>query len=123
MYRNEEAVGRAIQDSGLPRDAVFVTSKLAPKEQVRRLIEALHACIWTHDIDHGASPSYVSQGAGKAYAAMCDSVDALGLGYVDLYLIHWPGASGLKSEDPANARLRHESYRDLQQGLAEGNGV
>lgn len=34
MYRNEEAVGRAIRDSGLPREAVFVTSKLAPKEQV-----------------------------------------------------------------------------------------
>jgi diketogulonate reductase-like aldo/keto reductase len=44
----------------------------------------------------------------------------LGLHYIDLYLIHWPGASGLKSEDPENARLRHESYRELQRGLEEG---
>lgn len=35
VYRNEEEVGRAVRDSGLPREAVFVTSKLAPKDQVR----------------------------------------------------------------------------------------
>lgn len=35
VYRNEEAVGRAIRDSGLPRESVFVTTKLAPKDQVR----------------------------------------------------------------------------------------
>lgn len=34
VYRNEEAVGRAIRDSGLPRESVFVTTKLAPKDQV-----------------------------------------------------------------------------------------
>lgn len=47
-------------------------------------------------------------------------MEALGLGYIDLYLIHWPGTSGLRSEDPENARRRHESYRELQRGLAEG---
>lgn len=34
VYRNEEAVGRAIRDSGLPRESVFVTTKLAPNDQV-----------------------------------------------------------------------------------------
>lgn len=48
----------------------------------------------------------------------------MGLEYVDLYLVHWPGVSGLKSEDPMNAQLRHESYRELQRGLVEGtNGM
>lgn len=61
-----------------------------------------------------------TQGAGKAYAALCASLAALDVGPIDLYLIHWPGASGLKSEDPDNARLRHESYRELQRGLEEG---
>jgi hypothetical protein len=41
VYRNEEAVGRAVRDSGLPRESVFVTTKLAPKEQVG-------GCLWAH---------------------------------------------------------------------------
>ena len=62
-YGNEEAVGRAIAASGVPRDELFITTKLA-----------------THDQGYQAS-----QDACKA------SVERLGLDYVDLYLIHWPG--------------------------------
>jgi 2,5-diketo-D-gluconate reductase A len=61
-YGNEEAVGRAIAASGVPRDELFVTTKLATEDQGFQ----------------------ASQDACKA------SVERLGLDYVDLYLIHWP---------------------------------
>lgn len=61
-YRNEEAVGRAIAASGIPRDELFVTTKL-----------------WVQD-------------AGEEHAARAfeTSLRRLGLDYVDLYLIHQP---------------------------------
>lgn len=62
VYRNEKGVGRAIRASGIPREELFVTTKLFN--------------------DH--------QGAKKAPAAFASSLAALGLDYVDLYLIHWP---------------------------------
>ena len=62
-YGNEQAVGRAIAASGLPRSELFVTTKLATEDQGFQ----------------------ASQDACKA------SVERLGLDYVDLYLIHWPG--------------------------------
>jgi len=61
-YDNEEGVGRAIRASGLPRDAVYVTTKL-----------------WNHN-----------HGRDKAPRALDASLRRLGLDYVDLYLIHWP---------------------------------
>lgn len=62
LYGNEEGVGRAIATSGLPREDVFVTTK-----------------VWNTD-----------QGHDKTVAAMEASLRRLGLDYVDLYLIHWP---------------------------------
>lgn len=62
IYGNEEGVGRAIAASGIPRDELFVTTKL-----------------WTDDL-----------GAGKSQAALDASLERLGLDAVDLYLIHWP---------------------------------
>ncbi len=61
-YGNEEGVGRAVADSDLSREEVFVTTKL-----------------WNRD--HGR------QSALRAFDA---SLGRLGLEYVDLYLIHWP---------------------------------
>jgi diketogulonate reductase-like aldo/keto reductase len=61
-YRNEEGVGEAIASSGLPRDEVFVTTKLA-------------------NSDHGYD---------AALRAFEESLKKLKLDYVDLYLIHWP---------------------------------
>jgi 2,5-diketo-D-gluconate reductase A len=61
-YQNEEAVGRAIAGSGIPRDDLFVTTKL-----------------WIQDV-----------GDGKARRAFEASLERLGLDYVDLYLIHQP---------------------------------
>lgn len=62
MYRNETGVGKAIAESGLPRDELFITTKL----------------------DNDA------HGYDNARAAFRDSLDKLGLDYLDLYLIHWP---------------------------------
>lgn len=61
-YRNEESVGKAVRESGVPREEVFVTTKL-----------------WNSD-----------QGYESALKAFEESLDRLGLEYIDLYLIHWP---------------------------------
>lgn len=61
-YRNEEAVGRAIAASGIPRDELFITSK-----------------VWIQDA-----------GEKPARAAFERSLGRLGLDYLDLYLIHQP---------------------------------
>lgn len=62
VYGNEVGVGRAIEKSGIPRDELFITTKL-----------------WNSD-----------QGTRSAFDAMDLSLEKLGLDYVDLYLIHWP---------------------------------
>ena len=62
IYRNEEGVGRAIAASGIPREELFITTKL-----------------WNDD-----------QGTDTAHRAIDTSLKKLGLDYVDLYLIHWP---------------------------------
>ena len=61
-YGNEEGVGKAIADSGIAREELFVTTKL-----------------WNDDHGHDE--------ALKAFDA---SLSKLGLDYLDLYLIHWP---------------------------------
>lgn len=61
IYENEEGVGRAIASSGIPREEIFVTTKL-----------------WNSD-----------QGKNAA-RALEQSLSKLKLDYVDLYLIHWP---------------------------------
>jgi 2,5-diketo-D-gluconate reductase A len=61
-YQNEEGVGRAIASSGLPRDEIFVTTKL-----------------WN-----------ANHGYDQALRAFDASTQPLGLDTVDLYLIHWP---------------------------------
>src|SRR5512139_2128790 len=60
LYENEPEVGRAVRDSGLDREQVFVTTKLLPQDarHARRTLES--------------------------------SLRLLGTDYVDLWLIHWP---------------------------------
>jgi 2,5-diketo-D-gluconate reductase A len=60
MYGNEREVGRAVRDSGVPREQVFVTTKLPP----------------------GA--------AGRERRTLDASLRALGTDHVDLWLVHWP---------------------------------
>lgn len=61
IYGNEEGVGRAVAASGIPREELFVTTKL-----------------WNDD-----------QGYESTLEAFDASLERLGLDYVDLYLIHW----------------------------------
>ena len=61
-YQNEEAVGRAIKRSGVPRDEIFVTSKL-----------------WVSEFTYE-----------RAQQGINDSLKRLGLDYMDLYLLHQP---------------------------------
>jgi diketogulonate reductase-like aldo/keto reductase len=68
-YRNEAGVGSAIAASGIPREDIFITTKLRNGEQ------------------------------GNAHEAFHNSRKALGVDFVDLYLIHWPVPSqGLFTE-------------------------
>jgi 2,5-diketo-D-gluconate reductase A len=62
MYRNEEGVGRAVARAGIPRSELFVTTKLD-------------------------NPTHRSGDVERAFE---QSLQRLGLDYVDLYLIHWP---------------------------------
>lgn len=62
MYGNERGVGKAIKESGIAREELFITTKL-----------------WNSD-----------QGYDNALKAFDISLNKLGLDYLDLYLIHWP---------------------------------
>jgi diketogulonate reductase-like aldo/keto reductase len=93
MYRNEAEVGRALRDSGLDRDEVFVTTKLPP----------------------GA--------ADRPDATLDASLRALGVGAVDLWLVHWPpGGPGVDlwrrfvaARDDGRARAVGVSNHSLEQ--------
>lgn len=80
IYGNERDVGEGVRSSGVPRDQVFVTTKL-----------------WNDD-----------QGYDTALRAFDESLERLGLDYVDLYLIHWPVAG-----------KRADSWRALERLFAE----
>lgn len=62
-YKNEEAVGKAVKDSGLSRDELYITTKLTAADQ----------------------------GYEAALRAFDRSMQALQLDYLDCFLIHWPG--------------------------------
>jgi 2,5-diketo-D-gluconate reductase A len=79
-YRNEAGVGAAIAASGIPREELFITTKLRNGEQ------------------------------GNARAAFRNSLEALGLDVIDLYLIHWPVPS---------QGLYQDAWRAMEQLYAE----
>ncbi|MDR2515696.1 MAG: aldo/keto reductase [Christensenellaceae bacterium] len=87
-YGNEESVGLALKQSGLKREEVFVTSKLN---------NPLH-------------------GYEKTHAAFKESLQKLGIDYLDLFLIHWPNPIAFRSNwQEANAgtwKAFEELYKD-----------
>jgi len=80
IYGNEEGVGQAIKDSNIPREELFITTKL-----------------WNSD-----------QGYESTLNAFETSLQKLGLDYLDLYLIHWPGKDKYKETWKAFEKL----YKD-----------
>ncbi|MCM3714564.1 aldo/keto reductase [Alkalihalobacillus oceani] len=62
IYKNEAGVGKALKESSVPREELFITTK-----------------VWNSD-----------QGYDNTLRAYDESLERLGLDYVDLYLIHWP---------------------------------
>lgn len=86
IYNNEKSVGEGIRANGCEREDIFITTKL-----------------WTSD-----------QGYDSSLRAFETSLDRLGFGYVDLYLIHWPG------DDPER---RKDSWRTLSQLHSEGRAL
>ena len=103
-YGNEEAVGRAVAASGIPRDQVFVTTKL-----------------WIQ-----------APGEDNARRAFEQSLERLGLDHVDLYLIHqpfgdvysfWRAMEQIHAEGLARSIGVSNFYPDRLVDLAENNDV
>ena len=107
LYRNEESVGAALRASGVPREDVFITTKLLPPRA-----------------------PVLGRDAGALLEA---SLRRLGLDYVDLYLIHWPNrwAKGQwkalqKAQERGLARaigVSNYGVDDLQELLGWGFGT
>jgi diketogulonate reductase-like aldo/keto reductase len=104
-YRNEEAVGRAIRNSGIPREELFVTTKL-----------------WVQD-----TPA--EENTGRAFDT---SLRKLGLDHVDLYLMHqpygdvhgqWRGMEALHREGRAKAIGVSNFYPDRLVDLIVNNEI
>ncbi|CCD23821.1 uncharacterized protein NDAI_0C01600 [Naumovozyma dairenensis CBS 421] len=86
IYKNEDQVGKAINDSGIPREEIFVTTKL-----------------W--GTQHRDPETALNQ-----------SLERLGLDYVDLYLMHWPVAfkpDSIKDGNYSTMPMLPNGQRDL----------
>ncbi|MEZ0343050.1 aldo/keto reductase [Mycobacterium sp. pV006] len=85
-YGNEAAVGRAIKASAVPREEIFVTTKLAAGDL----------------------------GFKSSRDALTASLERLGLDYVDLYLIHWPAGEQGKYVDSWGGLMRAKEDGDTR---------
>ncbi len=92
LYENEEEVGRAVKESGIPREEFFLTSKLN-----RNLL-----------------------GYESAKAEFEKTLKRLGTDYLDLYLLHWPRADYGKAGFEDWKELDAESWRALEELQKEG---
>lgn len=90
-YNNEDQVGDAVRDSGIPREEIWITTKI-----------------------DNASQHLVAESVDKSLAS-------LGLGYIDLLLMHWPIAV---SPDDASAAMPGwtftDTWQEMQRAVASG---
>jgi methylglyoxal/glyoxal reductase len=80
FYQNEEGVGQALRNSGIQREEVFITTK-----------------VWNSE-----------QGYDNTLKAFDESMEKLGLDYLDLYLVHWPVKGKYLETWRALEKLYHE---------------
>lgn len=96
VYGNERDIGNALIELlpkyNLTRKDIYITTKLAPSDQ----------------------------GKDKAKKAVARSLQNLQISYIDLYLIHWPGAGNVDVHSEKNKQLRKESWFDLVDLYKEG---
>ncbi|XP_022085460.1 uncharacterized protein LOC110976478 isoform X2 [Acanthaster planci] len=96
VYKNEKDIGDCLREllpkHGLSRDDLFLETKLDTK-------------------DHGLE---------EAYSACLASLEKLQTDYLDLYIIHWPAKSKIKSDDPRHAGFRKDSWTALEKLYKEG---
>lgn len=90
-YFNEEAVGKAIKDSGVKREDIFLTTKLWP------------GCFY------------------KGYQAIQDSLDRLGLDYIDLLLLHQPTGEYMVAYKAMEEAVKKGTVRSI--GLSNFDGA
>ena len=87
FYFNEEAVGKAVRESGIPREEFFITSK-----------------VWRDNL-----------GYESTYREFEASLQKLGTDYLDLYLMHWPRPVDMNAEwkdlDVETWKALEELYR------------
>ncbi|MCK5757801.1 MAG: aldo/keto reductase [Clostridiales bacterium] len=96
IYGNEEAVGQAIKDSGLPRSEIFLTSKL-----------------WGDDYGYETTKQ-----------AFQKSIDKLQTNYLDLYLMHWPNPKKFRDNwEKTNAETWKAIEELYEEGKIRAIGV
>lgn len=93
IYGNEEDVGRAIAESGVPREDIFLATK-----------------VWSSKL----APDDLKRSAAE-------SLDRLGTGYMDLFLIHWPARSVPLHETLGAMRQLQEEGRVRHIGISNFN--
>lgn len=91
MYQNEKQVGQAIKDSKIPREEIFITSKI----------------------------NYTEHGYEKTLSCVENSLKNLKVDYIDLMLIHWPGQSP-EGDDKDNQKVRAQTWKALEKCFNEG---
>ncbi len=98
MYANEEPIGQALAEAGVPRPDIFLTTKVSNSHLHRA--EVLTACR--------------------------NSLERLGLDYIDLYLIHWPGHDAPLEETvqaldelQSSGLIRHAGVSNFDVGLMQ----
>ena len=83
MYHNEAAVGRAVRDSDVPREDIFVITKLYPSQ------------------------------FGNAEAAIDEAMDKLDIGYIDMMLLHHPGTGDVDAYHAMEQAVKEGKIRSI----------
>ena len=92
IYKNHVEVAAALRLAGLPRDDVFLTTKISP-----------------YDMGSDLTPR-----------AIQNALAELQTNYVDLLLLHWPGVARKKHTDPVHRARRREAWVALEAAVREG---